>query len=68
MFLIKRSFVFVDNSGDDDIRIRALEIVLTKILDDPHHDSIPSVNYLNDNHSSSVNFHESQSFNDRNFN
>lgn len=53
--------------GDDRIRIRALESVLTKILDDPHHDSIPSVNYFYENNSSSMNFTDIPSFNDRNF-
>ncbi|CAF5000807.1 unnamed protein product, partial [Rotaria sp. Silwood1] len=32
---------------DDEVRIKALEIVLEKILEDLHHDSIPSVNYSN---------------------
>ena len=50
--------------GDDGIRMKALEIVLEKLLDDPHHDSIPSVNYLNEKNSSSNEF---QSFNDRKF-
>jgi hypothetical protein len=47
--------------------MKALEIVLEKLLDDPHHDSIPSVNYLNEKNSSSNNFNEIQSFNDRKF-
>ena len=56
----------INNSylGDDGIRMKALEIVLEKLLDDPHHDSIPSVNYLNEKNSSS---NEIQSFNDRKF-
>jgi hypothetical protein len=44
--------------------MKALEIILEKLLDDPHHDSIPSVNYLNEKNSSS---NEIQSFNDRKF-
>ncbi|CAF1322022.1 unnamed protein product [Rotaria magnacalcarata] len=35
-------------TGEDEIRLKALEIVLEKILEDPHHDSVPSVNYSND--------------------
>ncbi|CAF1163468.1 unnamed protein product [Rotaria sp. Silwood1] len=35
-------------TGEDDIRTKALEIVLEKLLEDPHHDSIPSVNYSNE--------------------
>ncbi|UJR29827.1 hypothetical protein I4U23_017370 [Adineta vaga] len=50
-------------TGDENIRIKALEIVLQKILEDPHHDSITSVNYSNEknfhhnsfNHSSNLN-------------
>ena len=53
--------------GDDEIRNRALEMVLRKVVDDPHHDSIPSVNYFNENNSSSVNFNESQLFPDRKY-
>jgi len=58
-------------TGDDGIRIKALEIVLQKILEDPHHDSIPSVNYSNDKTSSfnhTTNINEIQSFNDRDLN
>ncbi|CAF4614413.1 unnamed protein product [Rotaria sp. Silwood2] len=35
-------------TGEDEIRTKALEIVLEKILEDPHHDSVSSVNYSND--------------------
>lgn len=54
--------------GEDDIRIKALEIVLEKVLEDPHHDSVPSVNYTNEK-TSSINspsiFNDIQSFHDR---
>jgi hypothetical protein len=43
-------------------------MVLEKIFEDPHHDSIPSVNYSNEKISSfnhPNNFNDIQSFNDR---
>ena len=57
--------------GDENTRIKALEIVLQKVLEDPHHDSITNVNYSNEknfinnssNYSSTTN--EINSFNDR---
>ncbi|CAF3307516.1 unnamed protein product [Rotaria sp. Silwood2] len=55
-------------TGEDEIRTKALEIVLEKILEDPHHDSVSSVNYSNDkipsiNPPSIIN--DIQSFHDR---
>lgn len=65
---MKRSSCSFD-LGDENTRIKALEIVLQKVLEDPHHDSITNVNYSNEknfpNHSSTTN--ELNSFNDRKF-
>jgi hypothetical protein len=53
--------------------MKALEIVLQKLLEDPHHDSVPSVNYSNERNSSihsynqQLNINHIQSFNDRMF-
>ncbi|CAF0960343.1 unnamed protein product [Adineta ricciae] len=61
-------------TGDENTRIKALEIVLQKVLEDPHHDNITNVNYSNEknflnncsNYPSTTN--EINSFNDHNLN
>jgi hypothetical protein len=50
--------------GDDGIRIKALEIVLQKLLEDPHHDSVPSVNYSNEKNSSINSYNHPTTVND----
>ncbi|CAF1114453.1 unnamed protein product [Adineta steineri] len=51
-------------TGDDAIRVKALDVVLQKIIEDPHHDSITSVNYSNEKNSSINLYNHSSTIND----